>query len=102
MRHSNVADDIQKWIDQGSRPDEWKMAEWVAKLRNHASNEQSLHERNVSEGKSDDPISRLMDFYGVKSMTALVLVQEERIEHMRQQLPKLRGPESDPRNYRRG
>lgn len=28
----DVANDIQKWIDGGSRPDEWKMGEWVRVL----------------------------------------------------------------------
>lgn len=28
-----VSSDIQKWIDAGDRPDEWKMKEWVHILR---------------------------------------------------------------------
>lgn len=49
-----------------------------------------------------EQFAQLATFYDVKDMAALVRIQEERIESMRQKLPALRGPESDPQNYRRG
>lgn len=53
-------------------------------------------------GAIPDEFRQLAEFYDVKDMAALVRIQEERIEDMRQQLPKPRGPETDPHNYRRG
>ena len=53
--------------------------------------------------EDSDEFKQLCDFYGEPhDVAALVRAQEAEIEHLRQQLPKPRGPESDPQNYRRG
>lgn len=58
-------------------------------------------------GESAEPpipveFAQLAAFYGATDLVELVRIQEERIESMRQKLPTLPGPETDPRSYRRG
>lgn len=68
----------------------------------HLSPDPSGAEQAAGVAPIPAEFAQLATFYDVADMEALVRIQEERIEDMRQKLPPLRGPESDPQNYRRG
>ena len=53
-----------------------------------------------SDAEQEDQIARLMRFYGVKCVEALVVAQADHIERLQKKLPPSKDVE--PQNYRQG